>query len=516
MSNFLIIESDLKARKVMEDILLSMGHTFESVDSEIDGVVLMIEKEFDFVFLCFGPTLNSCDTVEDLHRENGLSKIIVFFEEDDYEYREKGVECENLGAVDTIQKPLHPDDIRRLITMHAEPEVSDEDPEEKNVVYLLCRDAMAKRSVKDFFHMEKDRMILRTFSKADELLGNLQRSIKKYWDHIPIVMIDFDIPNFNFMEFMDNLDSLDTHSAVAKIFISDKEIESSDKIDGGSGSTHYLLKTFSKLDIYKCLSACFDYHSSRLNIKSEFIKYNDPESKILVYDNHEADLKLLQDKLFVSNVATYHIKRANDVIRELRSGKYKAFLVGMHSKDAYLLDMIKDIRSDPTLKNVITVVLVDNPSQVFVEKMVLLGIYSYLKKPVDFFKLSTILKKLLLKTANKVSKRQHVRITPDPKDNVRAALIVKETLDKHQIISKVLNLSYGGFVVQTEIDHSEIEYFKNNDVLVGIAFPNGQVKGMSKLVNVKGNFWAFQFVEIQEEDKTILVQYIHRHQEHQH
>ena len=129
---------------------------------------------------------------------------------------------------------------------------------------------------------------------------------------------------------------------------------------------------------------------------------NSAEIKIMIIDDNEAILKLVEKILKKNKYQTMLCESAKDTLRKLPNFAADVFLVDLQLPDFNGLDLIEKIQSEyvATKFKPIFIITTGEESEEYLLRANELGIWDFLRKPIDFKELMDIIYKRLVERNN--------------------------------------------------------------------------------------------------------------------
>lgn len=127
-SKVLLVEEDVADREYHQQMLESQGHEVTPCGSYLQGADLAETRDFDFVIVSQGgPAFEGKVVLERLKKRRGESRVsaptpwdipvLVLASSLDIDCY---LEAMQLGAVDYLEKPIRPADLKRILKLHLE------------------------------------------------------------------------------------------------------------------------------------------------------------------------------------------------------------------------------------------------------------------------------------------------------------------------------------------------------------------------------------------------------------
>ncbi|MBI4977997.1 MAG: response regulator [Spirochaetes bacterium] len=202
------------------------------------------------------------------------------------------------------------------------------------------------------------------------------------------------------------------------------------------------------------------------------------------------------------------IKEKKELIPTIAKMPFDIAVLEVVESDKEIIQMIRMLRADPRFANIKIIVHINSPSKQFIIDMIKAGVAGYLIKPFAEKGLLTRFQNILTKANIEMKERRHVRVKPDPKDNI---IVTFRSPTTHKVISgKVLDISAGGvafslFGAVTDEDLA-VRQFVNN---FQIQIERVRATTPALIIAKQEKICAVQYYKIQDFDLNIICKYVY-------
>jgi CheY-like chemotaxis protein len=181
-------------------------------------------------------------------------------------------------------------------------------------------------------------------------------------------------------------------------------------------------------------------------------------------------------------------------------------VVDIDQKGTGGLELIEELKREVKTKKINIIVHTIQSDREAVVKMLELGVIGYLLKPYKESETPVKLHKILQRVEGQ-EKRQHIRITPDPQDLLRAHFHIPGY--PHLVSGLIVNLSMGGLALELYSPVPESVLAENTHIASLRFILSGKELAPSGIIVVRNNkYLAVNFSAINQEDSLVLARYI--------
>lgn len=202
------------------------------------------------------------------------------------------------------------------------------------------------------------------------------------------------------------------------------------------------------------------------------------------------------------------VKDKKELIPTIAKVPFDIAVLEVNEQDKEIVQIIKLLRSDQRFQNIKLIVHINSPSKQFIVDMIKAGVAGYLLKPFNERDLLARFQKILVQANIEMKERRHVRVKPDPKDNI---IVTFRSPSTHKMISgKVIDISAGGVAFSlfgTVSDEDlQVKQFINN---FQIQIERTRAATPALIIAKKDKVCAVQYYKIQEFDLNIICKYVY-------
>ena len=231
--------------------------------------------------------------------------------------------------------------------------------------------------------------------------------------------------------------------------------------------------------------------------------------KILLFEPINQIKQLVLNMLIKNGFHVIAVEQTEAIMPELLKNNYTVLLGDFQEKDPESLKVLQTIRSNENLAALKFILHSAGPSRDFMIKMVPLGMIGFIPKPFITQNFLNNFLAILKKVDVNIAERKHVRVKPDPRDNLTILLRSPET--KRMLTAKINDISMGGMAFEI------FGNFEENDLKIRQLVKNIQVKIITNTISLsaliiaqKEKIFAIKYTELSEFDSNILSRYIYK------
>lgn len=233
--------------------------------------------------------------------------------------------------------------------------------------------------------------------------------------------------------------------------------------------------------------------------------------KILFYEPINQIQNLAVNSLIGGGFHVVALNTVGEILSNLMKTPYPVLICDIDQGTAELLNIIKDIKKTDDLSKIKVIAFTANSDRAFLTSFVKVGVEAFILKPFVPEKFMLQLNKNLEKLFpdEDASKRAHIRINPDPRDN--SSVTVRTGQSFKVVTGSIVNISLGGLLFKTSTEGLAEIQVKTLLQNMQIKLKTTTIEASAVVVAKQEDVVAVKFFKIEDYAKNVLSRYIYQY-----